>query len=48
MDRRVTLVDEADSDAAKLSAAVKLLELGTKLRDSVEFATRLERLETLE
>lgn len=45
VDRLVKLVDEADSDSVKLSAAVRLLELGTKLRDSVEFATRLERLE---
>ncbi len=45
VDRLAMLVDEGESDAVRLSASVKLLELGTKLRDSVEFAQRLERLE---
>ena len=45
VDRLAALIDEGDTDAVRLSASVKLLELGTKLRDSVEFAQRLERLE---
>ena len=45
VDRLVTLVDDADSDAVRLSACKSILELGTKLRDSIEFAQRLELLE---
>ena len=45
VDRLVTLVDDADSDSVRLSACKSILELGTKLRDSIEFAQRLEFLE---
>ena len=45
VDRLVMLVDDADSDAVRLSACKSILELGTKLRDSIEFAQRLELLE---
>ena len=45
VDRLTMLIDDGESDSVRLAASVKLLELGTRLRDSVEFATRLERLE---
>ena len=45
VDRLVMLVDDGDSDSVRLSACKSILELGTKLRDSIEFAQRLEFLE---
>ena len=45
VDRIVLLVDEGESDSVRLSACKSILELGTKLRDSIEFAQRLELLE---
>ena len=45
VNRIVSLVDDGESDAVKLSACKSILELGTKLRDSIEFAQRLELLE---
>lgn len=45
VDRLVMLVDEGDTHAVRLSAAVRVLEIGIKLRGSVEITTRLDRLE---
>lgn len=45
VDRLSALIDDGESDSVRLSASKAVLELGTKLRDSIEFATRLERLE---
>ncbi len=45
VERLAMLIDEAESDAVRLSACKAVLELGGKLRDAIEFASRLERLE---
>lgn len=45
VERLTTLIDEGESDAVRLSACKAVLELGVRFRDSIEFASRLERLE---
>ncbi len=44
-DRLAHLIDHAETDAVKLAAAKAVVELGCRLRDAVEFESRLQRLE---
>lgn len=46
VERLAKLIDEAESEAVRLSACKAVLELGGKLRDAVEFDQRLNLLET--